>query len=328
MLFCIVFSSNACRKKEASQTAAEKVAHNEKKALELDTVIMAVGEAEITYQEVLFYMYEVKANYEQGLTSDLWNYNIGENETIGTYAKDKIIEEITQVKIICAQAAKQGYELTEEERNEAAVQADAYVTRLSKEDQETYHLTKELVEKIYIEHALAEKTYNIVAGEVDTMISDADAKQISIAGITIITNGEDRNGIAIQMTPEEKEAAGKRAKSLLKEAKKSENFVIFAENNSDDSKVERTFGREDGPTDYVNEAFALKTGEMSGVIEKQNAYYILYCINDYDEESTLKRKEELIKEREIKAFQEAYEKWSAAYKTVVSTTLWDKIMFQ
>ena len=49
-------------------------------------------------------------------------------------------------------------------------------------------------------------------------------------------------------------------------------------------------------------AFALKTGEISNIIEASDGYYIIYCVDDYNEDATLEKKEEVIDERQSEKF--------------------------
>lgn len=299
----------------------------ETKDMKLDTTIMAVGDEEVTLQEMLFYIYQVKSAYDGNLTTDVWSFPLSEDETIESYAKEEILEEIAQIKVICQQAKKEECELTEEEINEAKVKADEYVASLPEEAVE-YHLTKSLVEKIYQEHALAKKMYDVVAGTVDTNIPDEETKQVSVAYIVVQTSGEDKNGNEINLTDEQLIEARKRAATLLKQAKKEKDFVAFAKENSDDETVEMTVSRSEGSTEFVNTAFSMKENEISDIIETDKGFYILCCLAPYDEKKTMEYKENVILQRETEAFSKAYQTWKKDYKTVVSSTLLDEISFQ
>lgn len=145
----------------------------ETKDMQLETCVMAVGEDEVSLNEILFYVYQLKASYDGSMTSQVWKYEYKDGETIGEYSKEELVKEIAQIKIICQEAENQGYSLTEEETNEAVVEADAFVEELPKGAKE-YHLTKKLVEKIYKEHALAKKMYDVVGGTIDTKVSDEE----------------------------------------------------------------------------------------------------------------------------------------------------------
>ncbi len=145
----------------------------ETKDMQLETCVMAVGEDEVSLNEILFYVYQLKSSYDGSMTSQVWKYEYKDGETIGDYSKEELVKEIAQIKIICQEAENQGYSLTEEETNEAVVEADVFVEELPKGAKE-YHLTKKLVEKIYKEHALAKKMYDVVGGTIDTKVSDEE----------------------------------------------------------------------------------------------------------------------------------------------------------
>lgn len=178
----LALSTTACSGQETVENAemyGEGVdSAFETKNMQLETCIMAVGEEEVSLNEILFYVYQLKVSYDGSMTSQVWNYKYKDQETIGDYSKEELVKEIAQIKIICQEAKNQGYSLTEEETNEATVEADTFVEGLPKNAKE-YHLTKKLVEKIYKEHALAKKMYDVVGGTIDTKVSDeevADAK--------------------------------------------------------------------------------------------------------------------------------------------------------
>lgn len=168
-------SVTGCSKNTTGTEQEKATSIYETEDMKLDTNIMAVGEEEVTLNEMLFYVYQLKATYDGSLTSEVWNFKWNEKETIESYAKDEMLKEIAQIKIICQQAGKEKCQLSEEEANEASVKARKYVEELPESAKE-FNLTKELVEKIYKEHALAKKMYDVVAGTVDTYVSDDEAK--------------------------------------------------------------------------------------------------------------------------------------------------------
>lgn len=175
LAFMMAVSVAGCSK-DTSETQEQKATSvYETEDMKLDTNVMAVGEEEVTLNEMLFYVYQLKGTYDGSLTSDVWKFKWDGQETIEEYAKDDMIKEISQIKIICQQAKKEECQLSEEEANEALVEAEKYVASLPESAKE-YNLTKELVEKIFKEHALAKKMYDVVAGTVDTFVSDESAK--------------------------------------------------------------------------------------------------------------------------------------------------------
>ena len=108
---------------------------------------------------------------------NIWDFQVAEGVDFESYAKDQIVDLIMQVKIISQQGEKQEIHLTEDEIWEAKRMASRFMKTVSEEDAAEYSLTEELMASIYEDHILAEKVYEIVTNEVDTNISDKEAKQ-------------------------------------------------------------------------------------------------------------------------------------------------------
>jgi len=62
--------------------------------------------------------------------------------------------------------------------------------------------------------------------------------------------------------------------------------------------------------EFENAALALKTGELSQVIQAPEGYYIIYCVSDYEQELTAKKKEEIIAAKQKEIFETQYKEWS------------------
>ena len=142
----MAISATGCSKNASENGEANVTSVYETEDMKLDTNVMAVGEEEVTLNEMLFYVYQLKATYDGSLTSEVWNFKWDKNETIESYAKDEMLKEIAQIKIICQQAKEEECQLSEEEANEASVAARKYVESLP-ESAKDFNLTKELVEK-------------------------------------------------------------------------------------------------------------------------------------------------------------------------------------
>ena len=291
-------------------------------------VLMVVGNESVTYEEAFAYVYMLKQQYEPAMGENIWDFQVEEGIDFESYAKDQIVDLIMQVKIICQQGEKLEIHLTEDEIWEAKNMAVRFMETVSEEDAAEYRLTEELMAGIYEDHILAEKVYEIVTNEVDTNISDAEARQMTIQYLMVMTEGTDINGNKVEMNEEEKKQAKKEAKALYKKAKElTTNFYAFAEANTDAPEVEITFGKNNMPKDFGDAAMSLKTDQMSKLITGNNGYYIIYCVNDYDEDATMAKKEAIIAERKDELFRQKYLEWSERIKLVISTAVWDAMEF-
>ena len=311
-----------------SLTACGGAGGNNAENQQSKSALMIVGDENVTYEEAFAYIYMLKQQYETGMGEEIWDFQVGEGVSFQEYAKKQIIEEVTQLKIIAQEGEKLGIVLDEDEWIEAKNMASDFMKMVSEEDAKKYYLTEELMTNIYAEHILAEKVYEVSTNEIDTNIPDEEAKQITIQYLAVLTSGTDRNGNKVEMTDEEKKQAKKKAKNLYKKAKDLDiSFYAFADANTDAKEVEITFGKNNIPEDFGEEAMKLKTKKMSKLIAGKNGYYIVYCVSDFDEEATLAKKEEIIAQKQDKLFREKYKEWSQGYKLILSTAVWNEVEF-
>lgn len=293
--------------------------------LKADTVMMAVGENNVTYEEVQFYLYQLKKRYESTLGSDVWKAKIEGDTSFGSYAKQEIIDELTQLKIIGQKAKEDEVVLSDDEKTEISARTQEFLASVSEEDQKRYNFRKEMVEQIYQENVLAEKMFDITTSSVNTDIPDQDARQTNLAVISLVLDGVDRDGSKVSLTNKEIQAKEKAAQLLLRQWKQAEDPLAFAESESELEPVTVTFGEDAIPEYFGEDGFKLKTGKYSGVIKSEKTLYLLYCINDTDEEATRARKESIIRSKQDEVFGSSYTEWSKNYKVIVSTSLWEQV---
>lgn len=317
----VVTEQNLAEGSESSSATAI-----ETEELQFDSNVIKVGSEQVTYREVLIYLLQLKNKYEPTAGSEIWDRKVSDTETFGDQAKQELIDEITELKVIKQQAKQLDIELSSDETLEVSASVKEYMGNITKEDQEKYGITEEMVQKVLEENYLAQKVYNIATNEVDTNISDDEAKQIKVEMLEVMTNGTDKDGTKIELDKDQKKDAKKRAEQLRKQATKEEDFAGFATANTDASKVDLTFGKGDYPQ-LEEAAFALKQGEISKVIETDEGYVILKLISAFDEEATNAKKESIIEQAQNKLFAEKYKAWSGEYKVTQDTSKWNAITF-
>ena len=313
--------------------------------LAMDSIIMRVNNLGVTYREALIYMYQMKERYETGFGTEIWDFSWNEEKTFGEYAKEEIIDNITQIKIIVQQAEKEQVALTEDEVSEISQLAKDYLAGITSDDIKKYGLTEEFIEKVYQDNRLAEKMYDKTTLVVDTGISDEEVKQATIQYFAVLLKGTDRNGKKVKLTKKkEKESALKRAKKLRKQAELAADFGNFADANSELEEYELTYGSADLsntiddqqkkqqikklPKKILTQGLKMKTGKISNILETEQGYFILYCVSDFDEDATRAKKEEMIEAEQERVFSEAYTSWSKDYKVEIGKKLWEEISFQ
>lgn len=295
------------------------------------SIVIKVGDTDVKYSEVRNYCYLLKCQYEDNFGKELWQYKLDSDSTIGDEARQEVASLITQLKIIKKTAENMKVALTSDEKNEAVRNAEEIVNNASAEDKKAYCLNVQNMTELYSDNILAEKMFYIATDDADTVVTDDEARQIDIQYIEVITKGTDRNGNYISMNAKDKKEAKKRALRLLNEAKKSKNFLEFAEENTDAENVSATIGKNNDLLGRLatDEALKLKKGKISNVISSNvsdgtEGYVIIYCINNNNEDATYDCKESIIEERQTNMFKDKYAEWLKGCDVKISQSFWEE----
>ncbi len=292
-----------------------------------NSVVVSIGDTGVTYSKVRNYCYLLSSQYGKNFGQEVWDYPLGKEGTIGDEAKEEILSMVTQMAVISKTAKKEKVTLGSDDRDQAVQKAEELMENASQEDKEKYCLSLQQMTEVFEENLLAERMFYIATDEVDTNISDKEAKQRKIQYIRILTNGTTQDGVKVDLGQKEKEQARKRADKLAQDGKKAEDFHAFAQKNTDGSKVEETIGTLGQNTGEladaaVTKAWELKKGQISPVIEGEDGYYIIRCVEETDEDATYARKEQLIEQRQTEMFRKKYNGWLGDDEVRISKSFW------
>lgn len=230
-----------------------------------------------------------KNRTEQALGSGIWQAKTAEGTPYAEVWAENIDTFMTELEAIQSVAEERGVKLTGAEKKAMNRAADEYMQALTDGDKENLGgVTKEDVRKLYQDYLLAQRTAEDVSGNEALEVSDSEAKVIRV----LYAVSDDRD--AAQAVHDAAESGTDFATAARAEGLEVQNASPCRGECGDDPD-EKTL--EDAE-------FALAEGEESGVVESGGKYYVIRCVDDYDETATAARKEQMFRARLAAAFEQ------------------------
>lgn len=291
-----------------------------------DSELFKIDGSVFSLQEAMLYVTTEKNLYEESYGNDIWDKDLG-GVTLEEYVKANIKDELAKVKTLNLLAKEEEVKLSDEEKEIARSAADKYYEALTDEEKEFMDASVKSVAKAYEDYMLADKVYTELTKDVNTEISDAEAKVIKVASIYGKTYTLDDEGNRTEYTQEEKEKVKSDLEDLLEQINNGEDFQTIAQNNTDADKVEYQFSKGEMIKEFEDAAYALKADEVSGIVETPDGYYIIKCISDYMEDETNKRKEEMVKEEKQNYFLNIYNPFVENLSSEFNDDVWADVKF-
>lgn len=286
--------------------------------------VFRINDSVCTLSEANIYLTNLQDQYESVYGCDMWETKCGDL-TIEDYVKKTVIAQLAQIKSMALFSKQYDIELTQDEINTLNQAAKEYFSSLSDEQVKAMGITLEDVVNAYSDYLLASKVYSSLTTETNTEVSDDEARVITVQQIVINKYSLDQSGNKVPSTEEEKAEAYNKASTILEKAKNGEEFANLAENYSDNDTCELSLGRGKMENSVEKIVFNMENDELSDIIETEDSYYIMKCINSYDIEATDANKEVIIEQRKAKAFDEVYEVFVNGLVSEFNDELWNAV---
>lgn len=301
----------------------------EKETVWTEGSMLRIGDTQVDYREGMAYLNAVQQDYEQYYGSDIWKYAVdSQGNTMGSVLKEQTLEQIIYIKVVCQKASELGIVLSEEELQTVDSQTADYMAKLSDSELLLHGVNADIVRRIYSDNMLARKTFEVTTLNVDTDIPDEEAAQHKFQSIAIRNFKIDASGNRVSYAGDELTELAARVEKLREQAVATEDFYKLASANTEDATMlEVTGGKGDFPAEYEKIILAMKTGEVSEVIETTDYYYIFYCVRDFDIDATHEKKEAIIANRQEEEFQTRYQEWRELIPIEVNEKVWDALDF-
>lgn len=245
--------------------------------------------------------------YRQIYTDQIWQVEVGEDgATFQTYLLGQIQEFLRELKTMNLLADQEEIALTSQEKEQLRTLSEQYYASLTDEDRTYIGADKEDIYAMYEAYHRANRLVDEMTKDVNLEISDSEAKVITVQEIKL-SDGDRAQDVYGQVTAE------------------GADFATIARSVSEDSTIEKSVGRSERSRSYEDPVFALESGQITPAFEADGAWYIVKCINDYDETATLERKQKLALQRKNQAFRQIYDAFAAEHIVEIRGSIWEDI---
>ncbi len=290
-------------------------------ALELTTVITLSGckgmelenktemVEEYTEPQAMILIANERNRYEAIYSDKIWAVKVGDEESgFDKLTVQNVKDFMEELELLNLLAADRGISVNSSERDLIRRITDEYMNGLTEADLAYMGCSREDVQTLYTDYYIAEKLINSITSNVDTEISDSEVKVIRIAMIGT--------------------SDLKKAKAILKRIKiDGESFSAMASRYNELDENEMTLMRSEKPDLIEKTAFSLEEGHTSNILAVGDMYYIINCVDGYDDQATSERKDRLSKAINTKAVREILEPYRREHLIQFMNKFWNEIDF-
>ncbi len=321
-------SDNTISKEDYSQTVAATFG-DENIYLDEANFLLRLTQVQYDYNYYSYYgSYPTASFYEQDTSTA--------GKTYWDQIKEDTMAVILQTRILCAKAEELGVSLTEEDEASVKESVNSFLEETDSAVLEASGANEALLTAIYEKNLLANKVFDVLTEDYDTTVTRDDFKQISVQYIMLLDDEDDEtdDDALIEKVLEDVQAAAKEVES----GETIDMDAIIEKYEDDDAYAdfslysgERSFGEDDDSTDFGTASFKLSTGESTSVKVESTYYtarYVIYCVNDYDEEATDEAIQEEYQTRRETLFSEIYpDIQAAAPEFTVVDKVFDQLVY-
>lgn len=288
--------------------------------------VFRIDSISCTQPEIMVYLTNIQNQYERIYGMEIWDVNL-DGITLEENVKDIALAQIAQIKTMNLMAEQYDVTLSEEEESQVENAAQAYYASLNETEIEKMGVSKDTIEELYKEYALAGKVYRYIIKDINPEISDDEARTITVQHILLKTYAMDGTGKKIEYTQKAKEDTFDIAYEAWEKAMAGEDFDELIRRYSEDDKSTYSFGKGEMDPAFEDAAFNLGTGEISDIVTTESGYQIIKCISPFNKEETDSNKVKIIEQRKAEVFGQEYNAFVESLTKKLNEELWESIHF-
>ena len=289
--------------------------------------IFRIEDVSCMMPEIMVYLTNTQNQYEQVYGEQIWETAVGD-VTLEENVKDIVLAKIARIKTLNLMAEENNITLNEAEINKVKVAADEYYDSLSENERKLLNVDKALITSMYEECALADKVCEYILADINPEVSDDEARSVTVEHIYMKTYMLNGAGEKVPYTDAMKQRVYDEMKDVLEMAQSGEySFKTLMDEYSEAELNTISFGKGEVDRNFEEAAFNMETNELSGIVEGEDGYYIIRCINTFDREETDANKIKIIERRKEETFYVVYEGFVATLTRDLNDKLWEEVTF-
>lgn len=294
----LLLGGTACGGEEKPEEVSKELAEDEVFSINGKSCTLAQAKIFLTnYQNLYGTVYGV----------NLWEHDFGEN-SLEQYVKDLSLSQMAQIMSMDFLAEEQEIALTDEEARKIQEAAKAYYDTLSEAELSYMGISEGDVEEVYRQYGLANKLYRHLTSGISDEVSDDEARVMEVQRIFVTT----------------KEAADE----VMGRLESGSDFMTVAGTYNEGGQVEMSLGRGQLPKAVEDAVFALQPEKLTDCIQAEDGYYVIKCIDNYNQELTDANKQVILEKRRKEAFEDVYEEFIARIPSVFNEELWESVKLE
>lgn len=288
-------------------------------------VVATVADRSITEAEARVYLAAMQSRIESIYGEEVWDYKVDDEGTeYSELMRSSVLDKIIYIKLVCANAEEYGVELTADDRLDVEAYVTDFFAGISEDTAKEYDLTKEMVTKIYEENVLAAKVYDKITLNYTVEANSENCRQARFVIAKINKFSVDTEGNRVYYSEDELAELKNRVNGVYASMKNGDVYqTALSAGSLEEPRV--TCGTDYFPTEAAEAAFALADGELSGIIETDESFYIIYCEEDNDVSATEEAIQTKIDTERKAYFNTLYTLWRDSASIEIDEEKWDKI---
>jgi len=305
--------------------------------VDADAVVANMEDGEVRLGVANFMARYTQSSYDSYYLSyfgeDYWSQDMtGDDSTMEETTKEQLMDQLKTYYALAAHMDDYDIKITKDDTKAMEETAGQFIEANSDEAIEAMSANKKDIVEYLRLLTIQKRMQAAIEKDVDTEVSDEEAAQRTYSYIEISTTGTtDESGETTAYTDEEiarlktvaQGIAGGGADAFESNAEASGYTVSTnsygMSDTADDSGI---------PEEVLTAVNELKEGQMSGVVETENALYILRLDSEFDREATDKKKDEIVGERQEQLYEDVCDKYLEDFKFEIDKKVWATVKFE